>query len=370
MKIVRSEEQETLREAVRALVDRHATPARIAQVADAGEGFDADLWAKLTHELGVTGLLIPSQYGGAGASWREAAAVLQELGRTLAPVPFLSSSILAVTALLEMDDEASASLLRRISSGGVVSVGMSGPSGVVSPEAVPLTATRDAGEWRVQGELSHVPDGPAAEAVLVLARILEGDLRWFAIERGEANCTARRMEVLDGTRPQAVIAFTGARATALESQKGAWDVAERIIDAASTGQACEQQAASKHLLALTIEYARERFQFGRPIGSFQAIQHRCADLALLVDESTSAMEFCLWAATDNPEEWRLASSLAAVVCGEAFEAVAREAIQIHGGIGFSWEHVAHRYFRRALASKSAFGAPDEHRERLLRAVSV
>jgi alkylation response protein AidB-like acyl-CoA dehydrogenase len=178
------------------------------------------------------------------------------------------------------------------------------------------------------------------------------------------------MTVVDATRPQASIRLDHTTATLVGEVASFDDLLGPVLDAAITGLACEQSAASTFLLELTVDYCKTRYQFGQPIGSFQAIQHRLADLAVLVDTSVSAVDYAIWAAADSPDALREAASIAGFTCSENMYALAAETIQLHGGIGFTWEHRAHRYYRRALAARSQFGMPAYHRERLLRSLAI
>jgi alkylation response protein AidB-like acyl-CoA dehydrogenase len=176
--------------------------------------------------------------------------------------------------------------------------------------------------------------------------------------------------VLDATRPQSTVRLDAATAEPVGALGSCDDVVGPVLDAAATALACEQSAASAFLLDMTVAYCRTRYQFGQPIGSFQAIQHRLADLAILVDRSVSAVEYAIWAAADEPRRWREAASIAGAVCAETMYTAAAETIQLHGGLGFTWEHPAHRYYRRALASRTQYGKPSWYRERLLQGLSI
>ncbi|MTV23897.1 acyl-CoA dehydrogenase [Nitriliruptoraceae bacterium ZYF776] len=371
MRIVRTDEQEALTGIVRDLVATTSPPERVAELADGGAPRDDAMWARLRDELGVTGLLVPERFGGAGATWREVAAVAGELGRALVCVPFVTSSVIATTAVLATgDDEVAADLLPGVADGSLVlTVAAADIEGTLTADGIRVRAREDDGGWRLDGEVAYVADGTVADRLLVLTVAPAGP-SWFVVDPADASVAVHPMTVLDPTRPLATVTLEGAIGRPLGEVGAGWAVAEVVIDAATVALAAEQVAAAEHLLDLTVAYAKDRIQFGQPIGSFQAIQHALADLTLRVDEARSALELAVWAASDAPDELREGAAIAGVVCAETLRTVATEAIQIHGGIGFTWEHVAHRYFRRAHGSSVAFGTPALHRERLLAAIGV
>jgi alkylation response protein AidB-like acyl-CoA dehydrogenase len=344
----------------------------MAAEADGPEDYDAKLWQVLSAELGVTGLLIPEDLGGLGLDWRAARAVLGELGRGLACVPFLSSCVIAPTVLLAGDAAVASELLPRIADGSAMVAVALGDETLLSADpsaSVEATAGADGG-WQLSGQLLFVADGGAAHHILVPAADADGRPGWFLVSGDAPGVVTEAMPVVDTTRPQATVRLNGAAGRPVSSADSWTELVGPVLDAAITGLSCEQSAACAFLLELTVAYCKTRFQFGQPIGSFQAVQHRLADLALTVDTTVSAVEYAVAAAMDDPPRWREASSIAGFVCSEAMYSMAAEAIQLHGGVGFTWEHVAHRYYRRALAARPQFGQPSRHRERLLQALSV
>jgi len=359
-----------LRAAVRKLLEQAAPIERVVEHAASPRGYDQQLWRRLAQEIGVAGLAIPERFGGAGATAHEDALVAEELGRALAGMPYLSTVALAANLVLASgDEEAGAQYLPGIAAGETTAaVAYRGPAG---GERAPVRASRDAGGWRLSGTSSFVLDGAGADLVLVLADT-DGERLLFAVPGTATGLHRRELTVLDHTRRQAELTFDD---VAVADPLAGGAPAPRWLDAAllraTVSLAAEQVGGADRALESAVEYARLRVQFGRPIGSFQAIKHRCADLAVENDRARSALVHAIWAAVEGTEDQlREAAALAALTCGPAFVQAAQESIQIHGGIGFTWEHPAHRYFRRAKADLVALAEPRDYREHLLTAVGT
>ncbi|MFJ7496076.1 acyl-CoA dehydrogenase family protein [Streptomyces sp. NPDC097727] len=345
-----TEEQEELRSAVRAVLGRHAGDAA---------------WRPLTEQIGVAGLAVPEAYGGAGCGAREVHVVMEELGRELSPVPYLGSAVLVVQALLASGDEAAcARLLPGLASGAVVGALAWAERGSWDPSVVRAEATPGPGEmWRITGTKEHVLDGARAEVLLVAARSGAG-VSLFEVSGDGASTDREPTVTMDSTRTQARVVLTGAMGRLVGAEGEGDRVLPHVLELACTALAAEQVGAASRCLELTLAYAEERVQFGRPIGSFQAVKHRLADAYVLVESARSAaLGASFAAAAGAPEQTRCAAA-AKSACSEAFSAVAGEMIQLHGGIGMTWEHDAHRYFKRAHGSAQLFGPPAWHRERL------
>lgn len=351
-----TEEQEELRSAVRGVLGRHAGDAA---------------WRPLTRQIGVAGLAVPEEYGGAGCGAREVGVVMEELGRELSPVPYLGSAVLAVQALLASGDEAAcARLLPGLASGTVVGALAWAERGSWDPAAVRAEATPGpGGSWRITGTKEHVLDGVRADVLLVAARARAG-VSLFEVSGDGGGVKGEASVTMDSTRPQARLVLDGAEARLVGAEGDGDRALPRVLDLACTALAAEQVGAASRCLELTLAYARERIQFGRTIGSFQAVKHRLADAYVLVESARSAALGASFAAAADEagpagarELLRLAAA-AKSACSEAFSAVAGEMIQLHGGIGITWEHDAHRYFKRAHGSAQLFGPPAWHRARL------
>jgi alkylation response protein AidB-like acyl-CoA dehydrogenase len=330
-----TEEQEALRAAVRALLAHESEP-----------------WAPLCEQIGVAGLAVPERFGGLGTGLREAQIVAEELGRALSPVPFLGSAIVAAQAILASDDDdACARLLPRLVEGTIGALAWCGAEGGWPTENVPCRSTSDD---RVTGRAHYVLDGDRAQILLVVAKSPSG-LSLYEVDVTGAGVRRTPTIGLDQTRRLAIVEFDGARARQLgESDFSA--PLRRVRNTACSILAAEQAGAAGRALEITVEHAKQRHQFGRPIGSFQALKHRMADLHVLVETARSAA----YAAPDSER----AATVAKVHCSEAFEQTAGEMIQLHGGIGITWDHPAHRYLKRAHGSSQLFGRPHEHLARL------
>ncbi|MFF5712104.1 acyl-CoA dehydrogenase family protein [Streptomyces sp. NPDC012756] len=345
-----TEEQEGLRSAVRAVLGRHA---------------DGAAWRPLTEQIGVAGLAVPEEYGGAGYGAQEVHVVMEELGRELSPVPYLGSAVLVAGALLASDDAAAcARLLPDLASGAVVGALAWAELGSWDPSAVRAeVAPGPGGSWRITGAKEHVLDGAEAGVLLVAARSGAG-VSLFEVPVDGTGVDREAAVTMDSTRAQARVVLTEAEGR-LVGAEGAGDrILSHVLDLACTALAAEQVGAASRCLDVTLAYAGERVQFGRTIGSFQAVKHRLADAYVLVESARSAaLGASLAAATGDPELSRRAAA-AKSACSEAFSTVAGEMIQLHGGIGITWEHDAHRYFKRAHGSAQLFGPPAWHRARL------
>ena len=346
-----------LRSAVRKLIERESPIDKVAAHAESETGYDRALWRRLAQEIGIAGLFIPERFGGFGATAHEASIVAEELGRSLACTPYLASVALAANLLLASgDDAACAEHLPSIAAGERAAT-------VVYRESA--VASRTNTGWRLSGQARFVLDGHTADLLLV---VTEAGL--FALDGAASGLSRRRMPTLDHTRTQAELVFASVPATQVgEGPAESW--LERTLLLATVAVAAEQVGGADRALDAAVDYAKVRVQFGRKIGSFQAIKHRCADLAVENDRARSAMVHATWAAVDGTnDQLREAASMAALVCGPAFVRTAQESIQIHGGIGFTWEHPAHRYFRRATADLVVLDDPRRYQERLLTALSI
>ncbi|MFF7778396.1 acyl-CoA dehydrogenase family protein [Streptomyces tanashiensis] len=351
-----TEEQEELRSAVRAVLGHHAGEAA---------------WRPLTEQIGVAGLAVPEEYGGAGYGAREVHVVMEELGRELSPVPYLGSAVLVVRALLASGDgEACARLLPDLASGAVVGALAWAERGSWDPSAVRAEAARGpGGTWRITGTKEHVLDGAGAGVLLVAARS-EAGVSLFEVPGDGAGVAREATVTMDSTRVQARLVLTEAEGRLVGAEGSGDRVLAQVLDLACAALAAEQVGAASRCLELTLTYARERVQFGRTIGSFQAVKHRLADAYVLVESARSAALGASFAAGDGAPELPRLAAAAKSACSEAFSAVAGEMIQLHGGIGITWEHDAHRYFKRAHGSAQLFGPPAWHRVRLAAALGL
>jgi hypothetical protein len=358
-------EQRLLRDSVRGLLDSHAEAGAGSQAgagpgSQGSEGYDEALWRRLSGETGVAGLLVPESYGGAGASLADVQVVMAELGRVLAPVPMLGSAVLATAVLLEAGGEAARRLLPALAGGtAIATLAWPGEAGHWDPGQAGCQAQPDAaGGWRLKGEARYVLDGDVADVLLVAAHAPD-EVAVFEVDPAAASVHRGMVTTMDSTRRLATVSLDGAAGRPIGCGP---DGLARARDLACLALAAEQAGAARRALEQTVAYTRDRVQFGRPIGSFQALQHRMADLHVLTE---SAWSLC-WAAAQDGDERHAAAAKA--YCSEALLTVAGQMIQLHGAIGITWEHDAHRYFKRAHGSGQLFGPPSAHLARIAAAL--
>jgi alkylation response protein AidB-like acyl-CoA dehydrogenase len=335
------------------------------------EGYDPAVWSQMADQLGLQALIIPEEYGGAGFGFVELIVVLEEMGAALLCAPYFSTVALATTALLSSGDEAAKlELLPGIASGETIAtLAITEDSGRPELDTVELPATLDGDTWRLTGSKHYVIDGLTASLILVAARTSAG-LSLFAVEGDAEGLTRESLATMDQTRKQARLEFDSTPARLVGADGLAGVPLEKALQLAVVALAAEQVGGAQRCLDMAVEYAKNRIQFGRPIGSFQAIKHKCADVLLEVESAKSAAYYAGWAAAEDNDELPLVSSLAKSYCSETYFHAAAENIQIHGGIGFTWEHPAHLYFKRAKSSELLFGDPAYHRELLAQRLGI
>ncbi|WP_306335449.1 acyl-CoA dehydrogenase family protein [Streptomyces sp. KL118A] len=354
-----SEEEEALRSAVRGLLADRCDAATVLARAEspAADGpHDRELWKALTEGMGLAGLLVPEDLGGQGATHREAAVVLEELGRAVAPVPYLTSAVVATETLLAcVGSEAgeASELLAALAAGrtvGALAVGLA-----VAPGAPFQGVRHEAGA--LHGELTGIADAAGADVLLVPA---DGGL--FAVHTAQDGVTVTAQTSLDLTRPLATVTFDAAAARELTRDADA--AARRGLRAGAALLASEQLGIAEWCLTETVRYTKERHQFNRPVGSFQALKHRLAQLWLEVVNTRAAARNAADALATDSADADVAAALAQAYAGSVTVHAAEEALQLHGGIGMTWEHPVHLYLKRAKADSIAYGTAGRHREAL------
>jgi alkylation response protein AidB-like acyl-CoA dehydrogenase len=369
-----SAEQRELRESVRRFLAERAPLSRVRELMDAPDAVDVGVWRQAADQLGLQGIAIGEEYGGAGFSFAEQAIVLEELGGALYTGPYLASAVLAATALGASEDEgARRDLLPGIASGQAIgTLAFTEDDGAWGPDAVRLAAAKSGDGWRLDGHKSFVLDGHGADLLLVVA-VTDADssrpaaLSLFAVEGssgGSPGLSRRVLPTLDQTRRLGRLEFSDVPARLIGSPGAGRAVLEHTLDVAAIALAAEQLGGAQRALDMAVGYAKVRQQFGRAIGSFQAIKHRCADLLLEVESLRSAVGYAAAAVAEGSGEVPVLASLVKAHASEVYSRVAAENIQIHGGIGFTWEHDAHLYLKRAKASELFLGDGSYHRERL------
>jgi alkylation response protein AidB-like acyl-CoA dehydrogenase len=365
------DELHDLRLTARGFFAKYSDEQAVRSAMDSDDGFDRTLWTAMADQLGLVGLLVPEKFGGTGLGFKHLQIVMEEMGRALVCAPYLSTAVLAVSALLASgDDERCAQLLPRIADGSsIAAVAFTDRRGHWMASGDDVRARANGAGWTLTGTRPYVLDGAAADLVLVAAATGDGPTL-FAMDAAAGGYSATPVQTLDMTRRQANVTFEHADATAVGTIGAAEVYLNHAVNAALAALAAEQVGGARRLLEMSVEYAQVREQFGRPIGSFQAIKHKCADMLVEVESSTSAACAACAAIDEGSEETALLCSLAKAYCSEAYCHVAAENIQVHGGIGFTWEHPAHLYFRRAKSTEMLLGTPAYHRERVLKELGL
>jgi alkylation response protein AidB-like acyl-CoA dehydrogenase len=366
-----SDEQEELRASVRRFLSEKSPETEVRRLMDTDEGYDPAVWSQMADQLGLQSLTIPEEFGGSGFTYVELLVVLEEMGAALLCAPFFSSVALAANALLTSgDDEAKKSYLPGIAAGETIAtLAITEDNGKWDFSGIELKAEQKGDSWVLNGHKMFVLDGHVANLIIVAARSAKG-VSLFAVEGDAPGLNRTVLPTMDQTRKQARLEFSDTPAALIGTDGGAEPGLSKTLDLAAVALAAEQVGGAQHVLDASVEYAKTRIQFGRPIGSFQAIKHKCADMLLEVESAKSAAYYAAWAAAEDSDELPVVASLAKSYCSEAYFHAAAENIQIHGGIGFTWEHPAHLYFKRAKSSELLLGDPSYHRELLAQRIGI
>jgi len=371
-----SDEQEAFRQTLRRFCQERLSIAEVRRLMETPDGFDRDTWKQMAAELGLQGLAIPEACGGQGFGFLELGIALEEMGRELAGGPFFATTCLGARAIGHAGDEAQRlEWLGRIASGeAVATLAVTESSGADGPDAIRTECRRDGDRWRVSGEKRFVLAGAQADLVVVAARApgstsAEG-VALLVVEGGAQGVAATPLETLDPTRKQADLRFDGAPARLLGREGEGGPALARTLDEARIAQSAEMTGGAERCLETAVAYAKTRVQFGRPIGSFQAIQHKAAEVLLELELARSASYWAWWVAETGRADLAEAASLAKSVASEAFLRAATENLHIHGGIGFTWEHDAHLFLKRAKVSDALFGDAVTQRARLAQRLGI
>jgi alkylation response protein AidB-like acyl-CoA dehydrogenase len=364
--VVDGEQVEMVR-TVRAFLEKRSPQTEVRRLIDSGGAGDEDVWAQMARQLGLQGLIIPEEYGGGGFGFAVAALVLEQIGASLLVGPYLSCVLSASALMLSDDQSLKSEYLPDIATGEWFgALALAEDTGRWDSQSVDTCTDLDDDGYWVSGVKSYVIDGQYADFYIVSARCADG-VRLFVIDYDAPGIVVRPLEPLDRTRPLARLEFHQTPARRLSDDPSAVELMAAICGIAL---AAEQVGGAQHCLDMAVEYAKTRVQFGRPIGAFQAIKHKCADMLLAVESARSAAYHAAQVLDDRTEDPCVASAVAQAHCSTAYLDVAGENIQIHGGIGFTWEHPAHLYFKRAKSSQMMFGEPAVHRERLATLVGM
>ena len=359
--------QEQLRTRVRGLLAELSPPAAVRRHMDSETGYDLDAWLRMAADHDLHGLHLPAGVGGSGLGWVEQCIVLEEMGRVLLCAPYLSTA----TTAPWLPDDVQAAVAAGLC---IATLAVAEASGRWDAGGVEARALRSAGGgWRVEGEKSYVVDGCAADVLVVAARPDDGgDVALFLVEADAPGVDCAPLTTVDQTRRQARVRLSAAPARPLPGSLGT------AMDLSVVALAAEQVGGARRALDMALDHARTRVQFGRPIGSFQAVKHLCADMLLDLESARGAAFYASHAAAGamsdggqgRADELPVAAAVAKSCCSEAYVRVATDSLHVHGGLGFTWDHDAHLYFKRARSSFQLFGDPGHHRERLARHLGV
>lgn len=373
---VLSEEQRMLRDAARGWAQSKSPVAALRKLRDAGseEGFDPAAWREIA-EMGWAGVIVPESFGGSELGCRAMGVLLEETGRTLTASPLLASGLVAASALvLGAHDEQRTEWLPRIASGEIIGALGVDEGAHHAPEQIALSAEPFGEGWRLNGRKTFVLEGAAAGLFVVAARTsgrpgsTQG-ISLFLVPAGAEGVSRQPLALMDNRGAvhldldNVYVAEDGI----IGPLHDGWDLLERVLDRGRAGLAAEMLGAASQAFEITLDYLKTRTQFGQPIGAFQAIKHRCADMMVLVETSRTAAYYAAWALAHESLDRAKAVSMAKAYCGDAARYVCNEGLQIHGGIGFTWDVDIHLYLRRAKVLEYSFGDASAHRERVLAA---
>ena len=364
MTAISSEDLTALLDGLQRLLKDRCSEAEVRRTMESPEGYDLALWRMLA-DMGVIGVFVEEMFGGGGGGPAELERIMEDVGAALLCSPLIST-VFAAGLLQALGDEAAkARLLPGIVDGSkIATVALAGANGGWSCTDVCVNAIFEGGDWALQGVASFVTHGQIASVLLVVAQTAEG-LGVFEVESTAVGLTITPLPTFDHTLRLSDIRFEGASAKRLTSRRPVWEAVEAALDLALVALAGEQAGGARRTLEFTVDYAKTRIQFGRPIGGFQAIKHMAADLLLESESAISAARNAAVALANGNDDAQASISLASFACADAFVTITAAAIQMHGGVAFTWDHPAHLYLRRARADAQLFGSPDYHRERYL-----
>jgi len=371
-----NEEQEMLRQSARNLLERECPSTFVRRLMDDERGYDPALWKKMA-ELGWTGLVIPEEYGGAGLNYVDLVLVLEEMGRVVLPSPFIWTVMVAEALKIAGSASQKETLLPKIAAGDLIATAAwLETSASWSPSGIALTARRSGAEFSLNGAKLFVNDAHIADCLLVAARTGasgEDGVTLLMLEKSRPGIEITPLKTMDQTRKLAEVKFTDVKATAddvIGKVGEGWQYLAGAIDCGKVMLAAEMMGGAQKVLEMTVEYAKLRVQFGRPIGSFQAVQHKCANMMIDVEGAKSAVYYASWAVSNRVAEAPVAAALAKAAASDAFRRVSADGIQVHGGIGFTWDHVMHLYFKRAKSSEFTFGDAIYNRELIAQGINL
>ena len=375
-----SEEQDLLRQAARDFMTEYCTSAFVRQMMEDERGYSPELWQQMAA-LGWLGLAFPEEYGGQGLGFVDLTVILEEMGAALLPSPFFSSVLLAgQTILLGGSEDQKKTYLPKIADGSLVAtLAMTEPAGRFEAEGIVDVQALPADEgFVISGTKLFVPDAHISEVMVVAARTKSaGDksfgISLFLVDAAAPGVSVTLLKTMDQTRKQCEVVFDNVsvgRDSLIGMLDMGWPVLSKVLYICTAALCAEMVGGAQRVLDISVTYAKERMQFGRPIGSFQAIKHKCAEMMLQVESAKSAAYYAAWAVDEDVPEAPLAVSMAKAYCSDAYRYTAGEGIQVHGGIGFTWEHDMHLYFKRAKYAEFTFGDATYHRELVAQEINL
>jgi len=373
-----NEEQELLRNTARKFFENECPSETVRRLMETPEGINAELWKKLA-EQGWLGLIYPEQYDGTALGLVDLVVLMEEMGRAVAPGPYFSTVLLGGLAILEAGSDAQKKeWLPKIAAGDKrVTLAWMEPTAQLGPAGVTLTAVEKGGKYTLSGTKLFVHDAHTADALVVAARTRPGagadGVSLFLLPKGTKGLQVTLLPTMDQTRKLCEVACSDVTVggdALLGAAGSGWAPLARVLDRATVALCAEMCGGAQKVLDMTVEYAKIRQAFGRPIGSYQGVKHRAADMLVDVENSKSITYYAAWALDEGSPEASLAVSMAKAYVSDAFRRVSAAGIQLHGGIGFTWEHDLHLYFKRAKGSEFTFGDATHHRERVAQLVNL
>jgi alkylation response protein AidB-like acyl-CoA dehydrogenase len=371
-----SEEQEMLRQSARTLLERECPSAQVRQLMDDERGYSPELWRKMA-ELGWLGLVLPEDCGGAGLTYVDLAVVAEEMGRVLLPSPFIWTLAFAETVKRAGSAEQKRRLLPAIARGEMIAtIAHLEAGGSWEKNGIAMSARKSGAGFVLEGSKLFVNDAHVADYLLVAVRTggkRSEAISLFAVDTRRPGITINRLKTMDQTRKLAEVQFSGVKVSTADligATGEGWSILTAAIDRAKVALAAEMMGGAQRVLEMAVEYSKVRQQFGRPIGSFQAIQHKCANMMVDVEGAKSAVYYAAWAVSNDAADASLAAAVAKAAASDAYSRTAAEGIQVHGGIGFTWEHDAHLYFKRAKSSEFTFGDATFNRELVAQGIGL
>ncbi len=362
-----------LRQSARSLLERECPSAHVRQMMDDERGYSPELWRKMAS-LGWLGLVLPEEHGGAGLNYVDLVVVAEEMGRVLLPSPFIWTLMFAEALNRAGSDEQKRRFLPAIARGELVATTAHlEANGSWDESGITMPARKSGAGFLLEGDKLFVNDAHIADFFLVAARTgakrsgakRGGDVTLFAIDAKRPGITVTPLKTMDQTRKLSAVAMRGVKASSADvvgEVNNGWPVLAAAIDRAKVALAAEMMGGAQKVLETTVEYTKVREQFGRPIGSFQAVQHKCANMMVDVEGAKSAVYYAAWAVSNDAADARTAAAVAKAAASDAYRRTAADGIQVHGGIGFTWEHDMHLYFKRAKSSEFTFGDANFNRE--------